>query len=140
MRKPAITVDVMFVDEAAQMSLGQRHGHLARRAKPWSCWATRSSLTSQQGTHPDGIGVSPLAHLLGRRSCLHGAVIAVNSNGDSDPSGEATGTPRTSPGEGNPYLASGLGNSFVQNEVVETFEDSHTWLRETCDCCDSVRS
>ena len=51
-------------------------------------------------------------------------VIAANSNGDSDPSGEVTGTPQSAFGQ--PRL-------FVENEVVEILESSHPWLRETWD-------
>ena len=51
-------------------------------------------------------------------------VIAVNSSGDSDPSGEETGTPQRTFGE--PRL-------FVENEVIELFESSHPWLRDTWD-------
>ena len=51
-------------------------------------------------------------------------VIATNSNGDSDPSDEATATPKAVPGEA---------EEFIENEVVEIFEDSHPWLRETWD-------
>ena len=51
-------------------------------------------------------------------------VMAANSNGDSDPSAEATGTPATTPGEP---------REFIENEVVEIFESSYPWLRETWD-------
>ena len=43
-------------------------------------------------------------------------VIATNSNGDSDASGEDTATPRAIPGEA---------EEFIENEVIEIFEDSH---------------
>ena len=51
-------------------------------------------------------------------------VIAANSNGDSDPSGEETGTPQATFGQ--PRL-------FVEKEVIEIFEGSHPWLRKTWD-------
>ena len=51
-------------------------------------------------------------------------VIAANSNGDSEPSAEATGTPQSSPGQA---------QAFIENEVIEIFESSHPWLRETWD-------
>ena len=51
-------------------------------------------------------------------------VIATNANGDSEPSGEVTGTPQSLPGQV---------REFVENEVVELFEDSFPWLRETWD-------
>ncbi len=51
-------------------------------------------------------------------------VIAANSNGDSEPSGEATGTPQSSPGQA---------REFYENEVVKIFESSFPWLRETWD-------
>ena len=51
-------------------------------------------------------------------------VIAANASGDSDPSAEATGTPATTPGEP---------REFIENEVVEIFESSYPWLRETWD-------
>ena len=51
-------------------------------------------------------------------------VIAANSNGDSGPSGEATGTPQAEPGQA---------WEFIENEVVEIFESSHPWLREAWD-------
>ena len=51
-------------------------------------------------------------------------VIATNSNGDSDPSDEVTSTPQSSPGQV---------QSFIEKEVIELFESSHPWLRETWD-------
>ena len=51
-------------------------------------------------------------------------VIATNANGDSDPSEEATGTP---------YPTQLQGNPFIEREVIELFENSHPWLRETWD-------
>ena len=51
-------------------------------------------------------------------------VIAANANGDSDASGEATGTPQSTPGQS---------REFVENEVVEILESSFPWLRETWD-------
>ena len=51
-------------------------------------------------------------------------VIAANSNGDSDPSTTATGTPASEPGQA---------REFWENEVVSIFEDSFPWLRETWD-------
>ena len=51
-------------------------------------------------------------------------VIAVNSNGDSDPSSEATGTPQSTPGQA---------REFWENEVIKIFEGSRPWLRETWD-------
>ena len=51
-------------------------------------------------------------------------VIAANANGDSDASGEATGTPQST---------SGQSREFVENEVVEILESSFPWLRETWD-------
>jgi len=51
-------------------------------------------------------------------------VIATNANGDSEPSGEVTGTPQSLPGQV---------KAFVETEVVELFEDSYPWLRETWD-------
>ena len=51
-------------------------------------------------------------------------VIAVNANGDSDPSATATGTPASQPGQA---------REFWENEVVKIFESSSPWLRETWD-------
>ena len=51
-------------------------------------------------------------------------VIAANSNGDSDPSTTATGTPASE---------SGQAREFWENEVVKIFEGSFPWLRETWD-------
>ena len=51
-------------------------------------------------------------------------VIAENSSGDSDPSGEATGTPQSTPGQA---------REFWENEVIKIFEGSRPWLRETWD-------
>ena len=51
-------------------------------------------------------------------------VLATNSQGDSEPSEEATGTPRSRPGQA---------KAFIKKEVIEQFEDSHPWLRETWD-------
>ncbi len=51
-------------------------------------------------------------------------VIAVNSSGDSVPSVEETGTPQVRLPPGNP---------FVEKEIIELFESSHPWLRETWD-------
>ena len=51
-------------------------------------------------------------------------VIAVNASGDSDPSDEATGTPQVPLAQ--PY-------EFIEKEVIEFFEDSHPWLRDTWD-------
>ena len=50
-------------------------------------------------------------------------VIAVNANGDSDPSEEATGTPRSSSEP----------RRFIEKEVIEFFESAQPWLRETWD-------
>ena len=50
-------------------------------------------------------------------------VIAVNANGDSDPSEEATGTLRSYSGP----------QRFIEKEVIEFFESSQPWLRETWD-------
>ena len=51
-------------------------------------------------------------------------VIAVNSNGDSDPSSEVAGTPQSTPGQV---------REFWENEVIKIFEGSRPWLRETWD-------
>ena len=51
-------------------------------------------------------------------------VIATNSSGDSEASDEVKGTPQSSPGQV---------RAFVRTEVIEIFEDSHPWLRETWD-------
>ena len=51
-------------------------------------------------------------------------VIATNANGDSDPSAETTGTPQSTPGQA---------QELFENEVVEIFESSHPWLRDTWD-------
>ena len=51
-------------------------------------------------------------------------VIATNSNGDSDPSSEVTGTPQSTPGQV---------REFWEQEVVEIFESSRPWLREAWD-------
>ena len=53
-------------------------------------------------------------------------VLATNANGDSDPSGDAPGTPTDEP-----HLHSNNAGQFIENEVVELFEGSHSWLRET---------
>ena len=51
-------------------------------------------------------------------------VLATNANGDSDASDAATGTPKSFPDDA---------EAFIENEVIEIFEDSHSWLRETWD-------
>ena len=51
-------------------------------------------------------------------------VMAANTNGDSDPSATATGTPASQPGQA---------WEFWENEVVDIFESSSPWLRETWD-------
>ena len=51
-------------------------------------------------------------------------VIATNSQGDSDPSGETAGTPQTQLEQE---------EAFIEKEVVELFESSYPWLRETWD-------
>ena len=51
-------------------------------------------------------------------------VIASNSNGDSEPSATATGTPTSQPGQV---------REFWENEVVKIYERSFPWLRETWD-------
>ena len=51
-------------------------------------------------------------------------VVAANASGDSDPSGETTGTPRFSPGQE---------REFIEEEVVGIFESSYPWLRQTWD-------
>ena len=65
------------------------------------------------------------ATLTGSSSTLYTVrVIATNSSGDSDASGEATGRPgstQTKPRE------------FIENEVVKIFESSFPWLREAWD-------
>ena len=51
-------------------------------------------------------------------------VIATNSDGDCDPSGEDSVTLKLIPGEA---------EEFIENEVIKIFEDSYPWLRETWD-------
>ncbi|MCY4364802.1 MAG: cadherin domain-containing protein [Chloroflexi bacterium] len=51
-------------------------------------------------------------------------VIAVNSSGDSVPSVEETGTPKSGLPPARP---------FIEKEIIELFESSHPWLRETWD-------
>ena len=51
-------------------------------------------------------------------------VITVNSGGDSDPSDEVTGTPQSSLRQD---------REFFETEVIELFESSYPWLRETSD-------
>ncbi len=51
-------------------------------------------------------------------------VIAANSNGDSDPSATAAGTPQSQPGRA---------RQFFENEVIKIFESSSPWLRATWD-------
>ena len=58
-------------------------------------------------------------------------VIATNANGDSDPSEEATGTPYFTQLQGNPFIEQV--KPFIEREVIELFENSHPWLRETWD-------
>ncbi len=58
-------------------------------------------------------------------------VIATNANGDSDPSEEATGTPYPTQLQGNPFIEQV--KPFIEREVIELFENSHPWLRETWD-------
>ena len=52
-------------------------------------------------------------------------VIATNSNGDSEASGDATGTPTDEP-----HNDTTQASQFIEDEVVELFEGSHSWLRE----------
>ena len=49
-------------------------------------------------------------------------VIATNTEGDSNPSPEATGTPQSTPGHV---------RAFIENEVVKIHESAFPWLRET---------
>ena len=58
-------------------------------------------------------------------------VIATNANGDSDPSEEATGTPYPTHLQWRPFFEQ-VG-PFIEREVIELFENSHPWLRETWD-------
>ena len=58
-------------------------------------------------------------------------VIATNANGDSDPSEEATGTPYPTPLQVMPFIKQV--KPFIEREVIELFENSHPWLRETWD-------
>ena len=51
-------------------------------------------------------------------------MIATNTNADSDPSTEATGTPDEDPGQV---------HAFIENEVVTIHEDGFPWLRDTWD-------
>ena len=51
-------------------------------------------------------------------------VIAVNSSGDSVPSVEETGTPKSGLPPARP---------FIEKEIIELFESSHPWLRKTWD-------
>ena len=55
-------------------------------------------------------------------------VLATNANGDSEPSGDATGTPTEEP-----HLDPAQAGQFMEKEVVELFESSHPWLRESWD-------
>ena len=55
-------------------------------------------------------------------------VIATNSSGDSAASPEVTGTPTDEP-----HLDADQAGEFIETEVVELFEGSHSWLRETWD-------
>ena len=58
-------------------------------------------------------------------------VIATNANGDSDPSEEATGTPYPTHLQVMPFIEQV--KPFIEREVIELFENSHPWLRETWD-------
>ena len=58
-------------------------------------------------------------------------VIAVNSDGDSDPSSEVTGTPQSTPGQV---------RDFWEQEVIEIFESSRPWLREAWDHVTAVNA
>ena len=61
------TFDVLFVDEAGQMSLANAVA-IGRALGPSSCWATRTSFRMvSQGVHPGGVGSSSLEHLSGTR-------------------------------------------------------------------------
>ena len=51
-------------------------------------------------------------------------VIATNTDGDSNPSSETTGTPQSTPGQA---------PLFIENEVVKISEGSYPWLRDTWD-------
>ncbi len=55
-------------------------------------------------------------------------VLATNANGDSDASSDATGTPTDEP-----HVDGDNAGAFIETEVVELFESSHSWLRETWD-------
>ena len=56
------SVDVLFVDEAGQMSLANVLAVVAGRGSRWCCWATRSSSSSpSKGSHPPGAEASALA-------------------------------------------------------------------------------
>ena len=55
-------------------------------------------------------------------------VLATNANGDSDASSDATGTPTNEP-----HLDTVQAGEFIETEIVELFESSHSWLRETWD-------
>ena len=59
-------------------------------------------------------------------------VIATNTNGDSAPSDEVTATPTDQP-----HTDTEQAGDFIEQEVVELFESSHPWLRETWDYIES---
>ena len=60
------SVDVLFVDEAGQMSLANVARRVAGARTASCCSAIRSSSSSRsKGSHPDGVGASALEHMLG---------------------------------------------------------------------------
>jgi len=63
-------VDVLFVDEAGQMSLANALG-VARAAKSLVLLGDPRQLDQPtKGTHPDGVGVSALQHMLGEAQTM----------------------------------------------------------------------
>lgn len=64
------TVDVLFVDEAGQMSLANVVG-VSQAAKSLVLLGDPQQLEQpQQGTHPDGVGLSVLEHVLGAHKTI----------------------------------------------------------------------
>jgi uncharacterized protein len=64
------SVDVLFIDEAGQMSLADVLA-VSQAAKSWFRWAIHSNWNARRrGSHPDGAEKSALEHLLNGRKTI----------------------------------------------------------------------
>jgi uncharacterized protein len=61
----AASVDVLFIDEAGQMSLRQRARRLSGREESRPARRSAAARAAEEGSHPDGVDASALDHILG---------------------------------------------------------------------------